>query len=196
MNILVHRTSVLSCSTPWTLADSDLAYKHCTKLMQLLFELTPENSAQCPLSGPLSPAVDILQSMPPSEVLTHVAWTLLQPTLVNHPICDSCSSFSTIARSTSFTSLHARVLSEAACLIDTAHSVLGSQNAFIPPKFASCRAFMGGCLLITGMSCRWPSEETYSAHLLKCSEVLAFTVPLWKGGRDYYDVWRQITRGV
>lgn len=198
MNILVHRPSVLSCSTSWNLADSDLAYNHCIKLMQLLFEsgVAPEDPAQCPLTGPLSPAIDILQSMPPSEVLTHVGWTLLQPTLANHPLCGSCSSFSTMARSTSFDSLHARVLSEAACLIDTAHALLVCQHAFIPPIFASCRAFVGGCLLITANSCRWPSAETYSAHLMKCSEVLAFTVPMWKGGRDYYDVWRQIARGV
>lgn len=198
MNILVHRTSILSCSIPWNPSDSDMAYNHCTKLMQILFEsgLAPGKPAHCPLSSPFSQAVEILQSMPPSEVLTHVAWTLLQPALVNHPPCESCSSFSTKARSTSFESLHARVLSEAACLIDTAHAVLAFQNAFVPPIFATCRAFIGGCLLITGLSCHWPTSETYSAHLLKCSEVLAFTVPLWKGGREYFDVWRQITRGV
>lgn len=198
MNILVHRTSVLSCSIPWNQADSDVAYNHCIMIMQQLFgpSASAEVPPHCPLRSSLAHAVETLQSMPPSEILTHLGWALLQPALLNHPPCDTCSSFSTIARSTSYSSLQARVLSEAACLVDAAHSIVVSRDDFIPPIFATCRAFVGGCVLVTGTTSLWPTAETYSTYVLKCSEVLAFTLPLWRGGKEYYDVWRQISRAM
>lgn len=198
MNILVHRTSVLSCSIPWNQADSDVAYNYCIKLMHQLFDppFPDEVSPHCPLRSSLAHAVETLQLMPPSEVLTHLGWVLLQPALLNHPPCEVCSTFSTIGRSNHYPSLQARVLSEAACLVDAAHSIVVSRDIFLPPVFATLRAFVGGCVLMTGTTCLWPTAETYSAYLLKCSEVLAFTLPLWRGGKDYYDVWRQISRAM
>lgn len=198
MNIFVHRTSVLSGSIPWNQTDSDVAYNYCIRLIQQLFGPSKPVDVQsnCPLRASLSHAVGTLQLMPPSEILTHLSWALLQPALLNHPPCGVCSSFATTAGPTNYSSLQARVLSEAACLIDAAHPIVVSRDIFIPPVFATCRAFAGGCVLVTGLSCLWPTAETYSTHLLKCSEVLAFTLPLWKGGKDYYDVWRQISRAV
>lgn len=198
MNIFVHRTSVLSGSIPWNQTGSDVAYNYCIKLMQQLFgpSTSAGVSSLCPLRASLSSAVETLQLMPPSEILTHLGWILLQPALVNHQPCGVCSSFATTARARNYLSLQARVLSEAACLVDAAHSIVVSRDVFIPPIFATCRAFAGGCVLVTGLSCFWPTAETYSSYLLKCSEVLAFTLPLWRGGKDYYDVWRQVSRAV
>lgn len=198
MNILVHRTSVLSGSIPWNQTESDVAYNYCIKLMQQLFgSSNPADMPPfCPLRASLSHAVETLQLMPPSEILTHLGWVLLQPALVNHPPCAICSSFATNTQSKSYPSLQARILFEAACLVDAAHPIVVSRELFIPPIFATCRAFVGGCVLVTGLACHWPTAETYSTHLLKCSEVLAFTLPLWRGGKDYYDVWRQVSRAV
>lgn len=200
MSILTHRPSMLSSSIPSDQSDSDSAYDYVQQLTQELFgyeaTITRSTPVQCLLTEQYSRALAILQRMPTSEVMTHEAWLLLHPALTSHTPCRSCCSFPTVARLTEFSGLHTRVLSEATCLIDSVYTMLSSQDVFIPPIMAGTRAFMAGCVLVTGLASKWPGAEKHMGSLLKCSEVLAFTAPLWKGGRDYYDVYRQIAKSV
>lgn len=45
---------------------------------------------------------------------------------------------------------------------------------------------------MTGIKESWNGAEKVTGSLLKCSEILSISAPLWRGGRDYYEVWRKI----
>jgi hypothetical protein len=61
---------------------------------------------------------------------------------------------------------------------------------------AATRAFMSVCVLITAIAGRWDGASGRMSALLKCSEILAFTGPLWPGGADYYKTYRQIVKAI
>lgn len=155
----------------------------------------------CPaLVEPLAGVLAILQALPPEAHWTHEAWLLLHPLLVDHMPCAGCGPTSgSISGSGSTSGLHARVVDAACRLVNSAHTILTAPDHFLPPVLAAYRAFMGGCVLVTAVAAGWTAGTAAGPHsraLLQCSEVLVFTAPCWRGGRDYYDVFQQVCRGL
>lgn len=151
---------------------------------------------ECPLSNTRASFLSILETMSPLDPVTHEAWLLFHPFLVDHAPCDTCLSFPPSNVHSVLPGLHSRVLYEATSLIAVVHMLATSQDAFIPSMFAASRAFMAACVLSTGIATHWPGSETCLRALLKCSEVLTLTSPLWRGGRDYLEIFRQLTRAI
>jgi hypothetical protein len=183
-------------------SSSDFAYNSYWQIIRDYFGANSKlpDDGECPLSNTTGLSfLQILETLSTTtttqDPVVHEIWLLLHPFLVDHAPCDSCLSFaaSTIDDETG---LHRRVLREATSLTAAVHMLVTSQDVFIPPMFAASRAFMAACVLSTAMATHWPGSETCLGSLLKCSEVLTFTSPLWRGGRDYFEIFRQLARAI
>lgn len=181
-------------------SSSDIAYNAYWKLIRDYFGAVssrPDEGGQCPLSNTTGQAfLRILETLPTTETVTHEVWLLLHPLLVDHAPCDVCSSFPPSRVMGDDGGLHNRLIYEAKWLITTVHTLVTSPVVFIPPMLAASRVFMAACVLSTGMAAHWPGFETCLGSLLKCSEVLTLTAPLWRGGRDYFETYRQLARAI
>ncbi|KAH8886269.1 hypothetical protein GQ53DRAFT_695047, partial [Thozetella sp. PMI_491] len=197
LTILWHRSPMLGGSISSKVANSDIAYNGYRQIIQDYFGKGVKRHVQeCPMQDSGISLIRTLQSMPSFEPMTREAWLLLYPFISDHVPCESCLLFSSSPRDGSPPGLHRRVLCEAIALIESVHVLMTSQDTFIPPMFATSRAFMAACVLITGIASHWPGSESCSGPLLKCSELLSFTAPLWKGGLDYFTIYRQLSRAI
>lgn len=152
---------------------------------------------QCPLSNDTDQSVlGILEALPTTEPVTHEVWLLLHPISIDHAPCQVCLSFPPSRAMGYDSGLHRRLIHEAKSLIIIVHTLVTSQDVFIPPMLAACKAFMAACVLLTGMVDHWPGSETCLGSLLKCSEVLTLTAALWRGGRHYFETYRQLARAI
>lgn len=181
-------------------SSSDIAYNAYWKLISEYFGASSRRfneDGKCPLSNTTGQSfLRILEPLPTTESVTHEVWLLLHPLLIDHAPCEVCLSFPPSRAMADDGGLHKRLLYEAKSLITTIHTIVTSRDVFIPPMLATSRAFMAACVLLTGMADRWPGSETCLGSLLKCSEVLTFTAPLWKGGRDYLETYRQLALAI
>ncbi|EFW98445.1 c6 zinc finger domain containing protein [Grosmannia clavigera kw1407] len=195
--VLSPRQGILTGIRTDTLTDTDHAYMGHRQVADMLFvhacAATPLSPLACPASSRLiGEVVAVLQTLPLDQPLAQEAWLLLLPRLVDHAPCIGCSS----TLDGGF-GLHILVVLHACRLADSAHTILAEPNRFMPPVLAASRAFMAGCVLVTAIAAGWVAQEPlHTRALLKCSEVLAFAAPCWRGGRDYYDVFRQIIKGL
>jgi hypothetical protein len=181
-------------------SSSDTAYNAYWKLIRDYFGVAsrrPNEVGQCPLSNTTGRSfLKILETLSTTEPVTHEVWLLLHPLLIDHAPCDACLSFPPSRAMGDDGGLHNRLVCEAKSLLTTIHTLVTSRDIFIPPMLAASRAFMAACILSTGMAGRWPGSETCLGSLLKCSEVLTLTSPLWRGGRDYFETYRQLVRAI
>lgn len=181
-------------------SSSDIAYNAYWKLIRDHFagaSSRPNEGGQCPLSNTTGQSfLSILETLSTTEPVTHEVWLLLHPLLIDHAPCGACLSFPPSRAMGDDGGLHNRLLREAKSLITTIHTLVTSRDVFIPPMLAASRAFMAACVLSTGVAGRWPGSETCLGSLLKCSEVLTLTSPLWRGGRDYFEIYRQLARAI
>ncbi|KAH8657934.1 hypothetical protein BX600DRAFT_468403 [Xylariales sp. PMI_506] len=199
LNILTPRPAMLSNGIMSSQPRVDLAYNGYQHVLQTLYS-TGRKAArpdQCPLSEQPPSILRTLQSMPSPDPVTHGAWLLLHPILVAHPPCEGCLDRPASGSDQNKSSgLHERVLQEACRLVECNYKILTSQESFLSPTVVTSQTFMAACVLITAMKSVWPGASKQLGSLLKCSEILAFTAPLWKGGRGYYEAYNQLSRAI
>ena len=92
--------------------------------------------------------------------------------------------------------LQSDILTAALKVIESVHPFVRSCEVFIPPFLASAKALSAGCVLLIGSLKGWQEPKLLTSGLLQCSEVLSFAAPLWKGGREYYEIWRSLVSVV
>lgn len=191
LQIIFQRPSVLNSKFPIKLQDDAVFDAHIL-ISSTLFG--PRSSGVvCPASESVLLLTTKLNQLPKHDLLVHESWIMFLPTCLEHPTCEGCSSG--LERSTNVTTilgLRAQVLESAKTLLVSAHRSVISRDSFLPPQIASSRAFAAGCVLVTAITGRWSGAQDNLGFLLQCSEVLAFFGPLWKGGNDFYEVWRKI----
>jgi len=81
-------------------------------------------------------------------------------------------------------------------LVSFVHKQVSAADGFMPAFMASTRAFNSGCTLVSAISKKWTNGSDHLWALAKCSEVLTWFAPHWKGGRNYLEVWRIIMKGL
>lgn len=181
-------------------SSSDIAYNSYWKIIRDYFGTAsrpPNESGKCPLSNVTGQSfLRILETLPTIEPVTHEVWLLFHPLLIDHAPCDACLYFPPSRAVGDDGGLHNRLIREAKSLVTAVHTAMTSRDAFIPPMLAASRAFMAACVLSTAMAGHWPGFETCLGSLLKCSEILTLAAPLWRGGRDYYETYRQLARAI
>jgi hypothetical protein len=150
----------------------------------------------CPKAGRIESLINTLEALPSENKLVQETWLLFLPMCLEHFECELCSRTSDQESDTAMTNLQIKVLSSAVQLAKGVHPSVRSTEVFMPPLMASTQAFMSGCVIVAGLTNRWLGTETSIGALLKCSETLSFFAPLWKGGRDYHEVWRKLVSVV
>jgi hypothetical protein len=150
----------------------------------------------CPNSGRISLLISNLDTLASDNKLVQETWLLFLPLCLEHIECELCSSTTDKTTNTAMTDLQIKVLSSAVQLANGVHPSVSSAEIFMPPLMASTEAFMSGCVIVAGLTSRWPGTETSISALLKCSETMSFFAPLWKGGRDYHEIWSKIVSVV
>lgn len=180
------------------IAEEDVIWSQSQKISDLLFNNRQEIGRDCcPSAGHTSLAIELLQSLPASNILTHEAWLMLHPAVVGHSTCNACPTSTVIIDGIWHQiTLHERLLWAATAVAESAHGALAAPHVFQPLPLVSARAFMASCVLATALSDRWPGSEDGMHSLLKCAESLAFTSSLWEGGKMFYEVHRQLVRAI
>ena len=131
--------------------------------------------------------------MATSDVVFNETWLLFMPVCVKHKQCVFCFQEADEPSGKGMMALRNKVISSACTLLLDAHQKMTSKYGFIPPIMAMSRAFTSGCVLATSIRKRWTSAEQHVHDLLRCSEILTFFAPHWKGGYTYLEIWRAVT---
>lgn len=197
LRVIFHRPSMLSgCQPPSDYQDNMVfeTYMEASSIVSGIEFF--EGSNGCPESGRISALISTLETLPSENELVQETWLLFLPLCLEHIECGLCSKTSDQAPNTTMTNLQLKVLSCAVQLANSVHPSVSSPEVFMPPLVASTQAFMSGCVIVAGLTNRWPGTETSIGALLKCSETLSFFAPLWIGGSDYHEVWRKIVSVV
>lgn len=145
----------------------------------------------CLASQQLSLLIESLDAHASDEsLLLHETWILFLPCLIEHQACTLCFLDSAQRQENAVVRLRSRMLSAAIALADSAHKALNPNGIMVPPLLAIPRAFLAGCVLVVASVQQWDRTGNIAQALLKCSETIA--MPFWAGGRNYYEVWREI----
>lgn len=147
------------------------------------------NPETCTFSGHLLSQLTVLDQFSWEDPLVQECWLLTLPAFFAHSRSTGCY---TQPCSTTIPLFQFKVLQAAVSVLDATHLAMTSSETFMPPFIASSKTFSAGCTLVTGIKENWNGAEKVTGSLLKCSEVLSFSAQLWRGGRDYYEVWRKI----
>ena len=168
----------------------DSTFDQYQQLTATLLGSRSGNPMECPMSPAFLSLVSRLRSLQTREPQIHEVWLLCAPLMTQHS-CNSCLP-SADGIGSGMTDLQTDILSAALQVVESVHTLVRSSEVFIPPFFASAKALSAGCVLIIGSLKGWKGARNCTGALLQCSEVLSFTAPLWKGGREYYEIWRSL----
>lgn len=150
-------------------------------------------SGTCPISVYLLSLLSTLNEFQWEDPLVQESWLLLLPICVIHSRSVSCCSQTCGIDISIFQS---KILQAAISVLNTVHHFVSSSEVFIPPFIAASKAFTSGCALVTGIKEGWQGAGNVTSALLKCSEILTFSAPLWRGGKEYYEVWRKTVAAI
>ncbi|KAK6376132.1 hypothetical protein LTS17_007383 [Exophiala oligosperma] len=174
--------------------DNDNIMQIFTNLSQEIYGNGQLLEAQaCPFVGQSATLMDLLDSMITTDVVINETWLLFLPVCVRHKQCVFCFQEADDPNSRGMLALRHKVMASACKLLLDVHQKTAAEYNFIPPIVASSRAFTSGCVLATSIVKKWTSAEHHVRDLLRCSEVLTFFAPHWKGGYSYLEMWRTIT---
>ncbi|RDW82621.1 hypothetical protein BP6252_03733 [Coleophoma cylindrospora] len=197
LSIVFQRPSMLNGCNNTYLSVPDKAFNLYIMVSTVLFEHTVGPASEtCPSSTQIRPLITSLEDFQEYDQLVLQAWLLFLPICVEHLHCDRCSMTSSHPGLSDIMVLQSAVLDAAVQILQTTHVVVRSDKAFIPPFIACCNAFAAGCVLLIGIVKGWPNADGHVGSLMKCSEIITFCAPLWRGGKEFHEVWQRISEAL
>ncbi len=192
LQMYTQRPSILNSFYSTGTMEASSSFDMYMDIFHILYGPNSVDKIICPQSNQILPLIARLNQFGSQDVITLETWLLFLPICIEHTPCETCmisldETGPPVLRKLCNTVLHA-----AQELVASVHLLVTSDEVFVPPLIACSRAFIAGCVLISGIKGGWQGIEKVPQDLLKCSEVLLFCSSLWDGGRDYYEAWQNI----
>jgi hypothetical protein len=174
-------------------SDNDHILQICAKLSQEIYgQGRLLETQQCPFVGECATLIEMLDGMVTDNPIISEAWLLFLPVCTRHKQCVFCFQEADEPDSRGLRALRTKMVTSASKLILDVHRKTTARYDFIPPLVASSRTLSSGCVLVTAIAKKWTSANYHVQDLIRCSEVLTFFAPHWRGGHTYLETWRTV----
>ncbi|KAI9739056.1 MAG: hypothetical protein M1834_007268 [Cirrosporium novae-zelandiae] len=197
VSMIFQKPTMLASSAFSNLYQQDTIFEIHKHISSELYESNkPYDTHPCPTQEPLSSLIASLSKLPAQNPLVLETWLLFLPLCIGHKPCRFCSLMQEGQSFTALQWLCTTMVSAAAQFLHGLHLQIAPSSGFVPPFMASTKAFTAGCIIVTGITSDWVDKAELVGALLECSEILISCSSLWKGGREFYRVWRSFVNAI